>query len=178
MGALPFPQPHFTIHPCRWSTATTTGPRSFMMSPLSAHLVLGPVISSNHIPLTLPQAASLLHDKGLSWQPGGADGRGIGLSTECGSSVNTLRFHKGHDHGGSWQMRPWPGLFSGAAGLKPDQSIRVPCCSSRGVQGEGRFRGERRGRQQGTRLCLCRQVRVQTHTCGHARGWVWTHNRE
>lgn len=64
-------------------------------------------------------------------------------------------------------MRPWPGLFSGAAGLKPDQSARVPCCSSRGVQGEGRFRGERRGRQQGTCLCLCRQVRVQTYmwTC-------------
>lgn len=116
----------------------------FRDEPLSAHLVLGPVISSNHIPLMLPQAASLLQDKGLSWQPGGADGRGVGLNTEGGSSVYTLRFHTGHDYGGSWQMRPWPGLFSGAAGLKPDQSAHVPCCSSREEsRGEGRFRGER-----------------------------------
>ena len=143
MGALPFPQPHFTVHPCRWSTTTATGPRSLVMSPYQ-HLVLGPVISSNHIPLTLPQAASLLQDRGLSWQPAGADGQGIGLSTEHGSSVYTFQFHRGCDRGGSGHMRPWPGLVSGAPGRKPEQSAHTRCCSSREEsRGEGRFQGER-----------------------------------
>lgn len=164
--SLPSAQPHFTVHPCRRSTTTATGPRSFVMSPYQ-HLVLGPVISSNHIPPTLPQAASLLQDRGLSWQPAGADGQGIGLSTERGSSVYTFQFHRGHDRGGSWQMRPWPGLSSGAAGRKPEQSAHTPCCSSRGAQRGGEVpRGKVRPAVGHT------SVPVSTSAC--ADTYVWT----
>lgn len=180
-GGLAFPPAPLHNSPLSLEHSHHNWSQIFHDEPPSAHLVLGPVISSNHIPLALPQAASLLQDKGLSWQPGGADGRGIGLSTECGSSVCTSWFHKGHDHGGSWQMRPWPGLFSGAAGLKPDQSAHVPCCSSReesGGRGGSEGKGEAHSRAHVCACvdkCVCRHVRVDMRVggCGLRTGSEW-----
>ena len=139
----------------------------FCDEPLSAPCSWPCDLKQSHPPPTLPQAASLLQDRGLSWQPAGADGQGIGLSTERGSSVYTFQFHRGHDCGGSWQMRPWPGLFSGAAGRKPEQSAHTPCCSSRGVQRGGEVpRGKVRPAVGHT------SVPVSTSAC--ADTYVWT----